>query len=122
MRIAENTLPRHRVWNWRKIDWLIGALITAAAVYLHWVNFRSAGTLWRDEAGIVSIATLRTFHEMWSNLGHESCPILFPALIRVWSFPVGEGDTALRVFGFVVGLLILGGVWLNGWSFHYSPP
>jgi len=26
------------------------------------------------------------------------------------------------VFGFVVGLLILGGVWLNGWSFHYSAP
>lgn len=122
MRIAENISPWHRVWNWRKIDWLIGALITAAAVYLHWVNFRSAGTLWRDEVGIVRIATLRSFHEMWSNLGHESCPILFPALIRVCSFMVGEGDTALRVFGFVVGLLILGGVWLNGWSFHYSAP
>jgi len=122
MRIAENISPWHRVWNWRKIDWLIAAVITAAAVYLHWVNFRSAGTLWRDEVGIVRIATLRSFHEMWSNLGHESCPILFPALIRVWSFMVGEGDTALRVFGFVVGLLILGGVWLNGWSFHYSAP
>lgn len=122
MQIAENTLLRHRVWNWRKIDWLIGALITAAAVYLHWVNFRSAGTLWRDEAGIVSVATLPTLHETWSNIGHESCPILFPALIRVWSFPVGESDTALRVLGFVVGLLMLGALWLNGWSFHHSAP
>ena len=122
MEIAENASLPHRVWNWRKIYWLIGALITAAAVYLHWVNFRSAGTLWRDEAGIVRIATLRTLHEMWSNIGHESCPILFPALIRVWSFTVGESDTALRVFGFVVGLLILAAVWLNGWSFHHSAP
>ena len=59
---------------------------------------------------------------MWSNIGHESCPILFPALIRIWSFPVGESDTALRVLGFVVGLLMLGAVWLNGWSFHHSAP
>ncbi len=67
-----------QVWDRRKIEWVLGALITAAAVYLHWVNFRSAGALWRDEAGVVSIATLPTAHEMWFNIGHESCPILFP--------------------------------------------
>jgi hypothetical protein len=106
----------------REIEWVIGALITVAAVYLHWVNFRSAGALWRDEAGIVSVATLPSAHEMWSNVGHESCPILFPALVRAWCFIIGGSDAALRLFGFIIGLLMLGAVWLNGWLFHRSTP
>jgi hypothetical protein len=110
-------MPR-RVWDQQKIEWVIGVLITAAAVYLHWVNLRSAGALWRDEAGVVSIATLPTLHEMWSNIGHESCPILFPALTRARSFTVGGND----VFGFIIGLLMLGAVWLNGWFFYRSAP
>jgi hypothetical protein len=121
MQIAES-LSRCRVWDQRKIEWIIGALITAAAVYLHWVNFRSAAALWRDEAGVVRIATLPTMSEVWSNLGHESCPILFPALLRVWSFIVGGSDVALRAFGFIVGLLALGALWLNSWFFHRSAP
>jgi hypothetical protein len=109
MQIAES-LSRRSVWDRRKIEWVIGVLVTTAAVYLHWVNFRSAGALWRDEAGLVRIATLPTAREMWSNVGHESCPILFPALIRAWSFKVGGSDAALRLFGIIVGLLILGAV------------
>jgi predicted membrane-bound mannosyltransferase len=121
MQTAESPSMR-QVWDRQKIEWVIGVLITAAAVYLHWVNFRSAGALWRDEAGVVSIATMPTAHEMWSNVGHESCPILFPALLRAWFFAVGGSDTAFRVFGFIVGLLMLGAVWLNGWFFHHSAP
>jgi hypothetical protein len=122
VQIGECVSTRRWVWDRRKIEWLIGALITAAGVYLHWVNFRSAGALWRDEAGVVSIATLPTAHEMWSNIGHESCPILFPALVRAWSFSLGSSDEALRLFGFVVGASMLGAVWLNGWFFHRSAP
>ena len=121
MQIAK-ALSMRRVWDPRKIEWVIGALITAGAVYLHWVNFRSAGALWRDEAGVVRIATLPAAREMWSNIGHESCPILFPSLIRAWSVTVGDSDAALRLFGFIVGLLMLGAVWLNGWFFARSAP
>src|SRR5438132_57334 len=121
MEIAK-TLSTRRIPDRRQIEWMIGILITVAAVYLHRVNFRSAGALWRDEAGVVRIATLPTLPEMWSNLGHESCPILFPALLHTWSSLVGSSDTAFRVFGFVVGLLLLGAVWLNGWLFHRSAP
>jgi len=121
MQIAKARSTR-RISDRREIEWVIGALITAVAVYLHWVNFWSAGALWRDEAGVARIATLATVHEMWSNIGHESCPILFPGLIRAWSFAVGDGDATLRVFGFIVGLLMLGAVWLNGWFFHRSAP
>src|SRR5262249_42207102 len=91
-------------------------------IYLHWVNLRSAGALWRDEAGIARIAMLPILGEMWFNLGHESCPILFPALLRCWSFIMGGSDVALRGFGFIIGLLILGAVWLNGWFFHRCAP
>ena len=31
-------------------------------------------------------------------------------------------DPALRLMGFIVGLLLLGAVWLNGWFFHRSTP
>lgn len=113
---------RRWISDWQKIEWLIGALITAAGVYLHWVNFRSAGGLWRDEAGVISVATLPTIREMWSNAGHESCPILFPILLRAWSFTVSGNDAALRLFGFIVGLLMLGAIWLNGWLFYRSAP
>ena len=121
MEIAK-ALSRRRIPDRREIEWVIGILITVAAVYLHWVNFRSAGALWRDEAGVVHIATLPTLPEMWSNVGHESCPILFPALLRTWSSLVGGSDPAFRVMGFIVGLLLLGAVWLNGWFFHRSAP
>jgi len=121
MEIAQ-AVSRRRIPNRREIEWVIGILITVAAVYLHWVNFRSAGALWRDEAGVVRIATLPTFAEVWSNVGHESCPILFPALLRTWSSLVGESDPVFRVLGFIIGLLLLGAVWLNGWYFHRSAP
>lgn len=111
-----------RISDRREIEWVIGALITVMGAYLHWMNFRSAGALWRDEAGVVRIATLPTLHEMWSNVGHESCPILFPALLRVWSFAFAGTDTALRLLGFLVGLLMLGAVWLNSWFFYRSVP
>jgi hypothetical protein len=121
MQIAK-TLSMRGVSDRRKTEWVIGALITAAAVYLHWVNLCSAGPLWRDEAGVVGIATLPTANEMWSNIGHESCPIVFPALLRAWSFAVGHSDTAFRGLGFIVGLLMLGAVWLNGWFLSRSAP
>jgi hypothetical protein len=121
MHVADSRWTRW-AWDRQKIEWLIGAVITIAAVYLHWVNLRSAGALWRDEAGIARIAILPTLREMWSNLGHESCPILFPALLRGWSFIIGRSDAALRVFGFIIGLLMLSAVWLNGWLFHRSVP
>ena len=121
MQIAKAGSTR-RIWDRREIEWAIGALITAAGLYLHWVNLRSAGALWRDEAGVVRIATLPTIREMWSNLGHESCPTLFPALLHAWSFTLGGSDAALRVFGFIGGLLMLGAVWLTGWFFDRSAP
>ena len=73
MQIAK-PLSMRRVWD--PVEWVIGALITAGAVYLHWVNFRQRA-LWRDEAGVVRIATLPT-HVKCGLTWPESCRFCFP--------------------------------------------
>ena len=46
----------------------------------------------------------------------------FRRCVRAWCFIIGGSDAALRLFGFIIGLLMLGAVWLNGWLFHRSTP
>jgi len=92
----------------------IGTLATIAAIHLHWVSFTWAGGLWRDEIAATNIATLPSVGAMWNALPHDHCPILFSSVIRVWSDTFGGTDGALRVLGLVVGLLLLGSVWLAG--------
>ena len=99
----------------QRTEFLVGAALTLAAVWLHLVFLNHAGGLWRDECGIVRTAVLPTFQEMWSYLGDETCPLLFPALMRGWSaMGFGGTDYGLRVCGFLIGAMLLGAVWLNG--------
>ena len=111
-------------WNLRRrVDWSLALAVTAAAILLHWLFLNHAGGLWRDEAGIVRLATLPGFGEIWTYLGHESCPLFFPTALRFWS-ALGPGGTdfGLRLFGFLAGLLLLGAVWFNGWALTRSVP
>lgn len=100
---------------WRKLsvaEWSVAGLLTIAAIYLHWVFFRHAGVLWRDEIGIVNIAQLASWGEVWRTLSHDHCPIFFPALVRIWT-EAGPGatDPGLRIFGLGIGLLMLAALW-----------
>ncbi len=113
---SKSPIPGHSATEQtiRRIEWALGILITLAALWLSWVYVSHAGGLWRDEAGAVRLATLPTFSETWRELGHESFPLIFPAAIRAWSaLGLGNTDFALRVYGFIVGVLILGALWLN---------
>jgi hypothetical protein len=106
-----------------RLDWILALIVTAAAVFLHLVFLKNAGGLWRDEAGVVRLATLPDFGETWKYLGHESCPLFFPAVIRFWSdIGLGGTDFGLRVYGLIVGLLLLGAVWFNAWTLTRSVP
>lgn len=106
-----------------RLDWILGLIITAAAVLLHLVFLKDAGGLWRDEVGVARLATLPDFGEMWKYLGHESCPLFFPAAIRFWSaIGLGGTDVGLRIYGLIAGLLLLGAVWFNGWTLTRSVP
>ena len=106
-----------------RLDWILALIITAAAIFLHLVFLKNAGGLWRDEAAIVKLATLPTFDETWTYLDHETCPLLLPVIIHFWS-AIGFGDTdfGLRVYGLIVGLLLLGAVWFNAWTLTRSVP
>jgi hypothetical protein len=102
---------------WRKIslaEWFVAGLLTIVAACLHGVFFRHAGALWRDEIGIVNIALLPSWEEVWKTLPHDHCPILFPALVRVWSEAgLGTTDESLRILGLGIGLSLLAAFWMT---------
>lgn len=107
----------------RKLEWGAAFLATAMIVVLHFVNWRHAGGLWRDEAAAVNLAFFPSFNAIWAHLEHESFPLLLTLLLRGWSaVGLGGSDLALRVFGLLVGLSILGALWWNARQFSTSPP
>lgn len=109
--------------KFRPFDWILALGVTAAAILLHLFFLNNAHGLWRDEAGIVRLATLPAFSDTWTYLGHESCPLFFPAAIRGWSaIGLGGTDFDLRIYGLLAGLLLLGAVWFNGWALTRSVP
>ena len=86
--------------------------LTLACVFLQIVFGTHAGGLWRDEVGSVEIASMRSLSELWSNLAFESFPALFPMLLRAVA-SVSASDHVLRIFGVLIGLLIVAVLWLN---------
>jgi len=96
---------------------------TLLIVYLHVVFGMHAGALWRDEANSLELATVRTFSEMWANLDYDSFPALFFLVLRPFAgVPASASDAELRAFGVVIGLLILGALWLNARVFRIGVP
>jgi len=75
-------------------------------------RLRSAGPLWRDEIAVVNLATIE-WHEVVRWFPHEGFPLLFLLLLRGYAAALGTGDAALRLFGFGVGVLLLGAIWFQ---------
>jgi len=99
----------------RRIEWLVAVLIAGAAVWLHCFYLVHAGGLWRDEISVKSIATLPSYGQVWEALPHDHCPVLFPALVRMWSATgLGTTDLGLRVLGLACGVLLLAAFWIAG--------
>jgi hypothetical protein len=98
----------------RQIESWVCLAATLAGAGLQTVYFTHAGALWRDEASGVQLATLPALSETWRMLAHESFPLFFSALVRVWSaLGLGASDAGLRTLGFLIGLGLLGAMWLN---------
>jgi hypothetical protein len=97
---------------------------TLAAIWLHATYLTHAGALWRDEAGVVQLGTLPRLSEMWKMVnGYDSFPVLFPSTIRLWSaIGLGRNDLGLRCLGLLVGVAVLGGLWLNARILGFSRP
>src|SRR5437764_14428458 len=92
----------------RHLTWIIAALVTLSATYLHVLFFLNAGGLWRDEVDLVHLSLLPSLSNVWQNLPHDSCPILMHLVVRTWSaVGFGNTDSSLRVLGLYVGLFLL---------------
>src|SRR5271155_4211419 len=106
-----------------RAEWGICIAATVAAVWLHLSYWFHAGGLWRDEVITARVAACDTAGGMWRMLQYESFPALFPAAVRIWSaIGLGASDTALRGLGFLMGLSLLGAIWLNARILHRSLP
>jgi len=97
----------------RKSCWVAAIALTVTAVLLHLFSFTVVGGLWRDEIAIANIATLPSWAETFRALPHDHCPIVFPAVVRVWTaLGWGQTDAGLRVLGLGIGLFLVASVWL----------
>jgi hypothetical protein len=100
----------------KRAETAVAVLITLAVIALHVVRLLHAGALWRDEAGAVQIAQLPTLGEIHARFPHEAFPLVFPFVLRSYIAVAGDGDLALRLFGMLVGIAIVGALWLNARS------
>ena len=107
----------------RRLEAAVAALLTLAAIWLHFVAARSLGGLWRDESNTVAVSTMPTLRDVVSNLQYDSFPILWLLVIRYFSLLAGPlNDPAFRVLGFAVGVGVIGMLWFNARTFgHFFP-
>ena len=106
-----------------KIAGGVALVSTCLVIGLHVVFGMRAGALWRDEVNSLELATVRTFSEMWTNLDYDSFPALFFLVLRPFAgVPASVSDAQLRAFGVVIGVLILGALWLNARVFRIGVP
>jgi uncharacterized membrane protein len=106
-----------------KIGGGVALVSTCLIIGLHVVFGMRAGALWRDEVNSLELATVPTLSEMWTNLDYDSFPALFFLVLRPFAgVPASVSDAQLRVFGVVIGLLILGALWLNARVFRIGVP
>ena len=101
----------------------VAFLLSAAAVVLHFLRFRAAGALWRDEASSVALATSSSMREVWRLLAHDPFPVLFPVVLRTWSgLGLAHDDSGFRLYGMIVGLTLLGAFWFASVAMARFPP
>ncbi|MGC2353735.1 MAG: hypothetical protein WA496_10080 [Candidatus Udaeobacter sp.] len=107
----------------RYSNWIIAALVTLCATYLHVLFFLNAGGLWRDEVDLVNLSLLPSVSGVWQNLPHDSCPILMHLVVRAWSASgFGNTDPSLRVLGLYVGSFLLLAFWFASWTMRNGAP
>jgi len=97
----------------KKSEWAVAIALSIVAIALHVLRMSHAGALWRDEAGAVQLAIMPTARDILQNFQHEGFPILFPFALRAYTAIVGASDFDFRVLGMLVGLGIIGTLWLN---------
>ena len=95
------------------VDWIVAISVSLVVFFLLTVRLEQAGGLWRDECGALQLARMPTLADLVKNFSFESFPLLFPAVIRIFTNIFGTSEIALRSFGIGVGVLLLCTAWLS---------
>src|SRR5438067_620061 len=106
----------------KRIEWVVAILLSAVVLFLLIVRMTHAGSLDRDECDSLQLARMPRFADVLENLQYTAFPILFPSTLRTYTSLFGTSDTSLRFFGFGVGVLLLGVVWLYSRSVNREAP
>lgn len=74
-----------------------------------WMLFilASAGPLWRDELSSLNLAQTASLAGLWDHLVNDSCPVLWPIVLRAWVSMGFTDDYQIRILGFVIGMGVL---------------
>ena len=89
---------------------LIGTVFSGILLVLTAMN---AGPLWRDETNTFNLAHMPSLRDIWHNLQFESCPLLWPLLVRgCGTLGLTDGDMGIRILGLGIGLFFLTSLWL----------
>jgi len=106
-----------------RLEWTAAIALTAGAAALHVERMLHAGGLWRDEAAALEAATAPTLAELWERLAFEIMPALSLLVLRAWtSLEWGATDPGLRFLGMLIGMGLLGALWLDGKLLGYRIP
>ena len=97
----------------RSVEAGVAVFLTAVIVFLHITRAASGGGLWRDEAATAHLASAFSVQYVISQAQFEVFPLLLPAALHAYGWIAGASDAALRVFGTLVGVSIVGALWLN---------
>jgi len=91
----------------------MATVLTVLVVLLHLTFLTHAGALWRDEVNSLEFARMHSLSSLHASLQFDSFPLLSTVFLRGWvSAGFGGSDWGLRLFGFIVGVGLLGAVWL----------
>src|SRR5947209_7776433 len=89
---------------------LIGTVFSGILLVLAAMN---AGPLWRDETNTFNLAHMPSLQDIWHNLQFDSCPMLWPLLVRGGGMlGLTNGDMGIRILGLGIGLFFLTSLWL----------
>ncbi|HEU5395858.1 MAG TPA: hypothetical protein VFV81_01735 [Verrucomicrobiae bacterium] len=100
-------------------EWWLAISITLLVVAFHFYFWRQVGGLWRDEVNSLNIAQVASL----SDMTRDSFPVLMPLVIRGWvALRLDQTDLMLRTLGLLIGLGIVGALWLASWKTRQSPP
>jgi hypothetical protein len=105
-----------------RAEWLVSIVLLLTVSALLIVRTTHAGPLWRDECGMVQLASLPRAADILENFQHEASPPLFAGVVRFYIALFGTSAAALRAFGLVVGTGIIAVAWLNSHRTCGGPP